>query len=455
VVGLDVTGIDFLTVDISRSWREVGGGIIEVNPNPGLRPHWIDNGTQRDVVGPILDRLPGAATSMRIPTAAVTGSIGKTTTCRMLAHILKETGKRVALSTTQGSSIDGRPQHAGDHAGGIAAANLMLHPDVDAGVFEMARGGLVRAGMVVDRFDVAAVLNVLDNHLGLDGIGSREQMARVKRIIAENAGDLVVLNADDPLCLAMREHVRSRRLCLFSRNPDHPALALHRAAGGCSAGIAGAGSSARIVLAEGATEIGGLDIRDIPATLGGAAMGKACNAAFALAMAHGLGIPFAASAAALRTFASTPETNPGRLNLHHDLPFTALVDWPDGPEASAELAAVARSLVVAGKRVLLLTGVGNRSDPFILASAEAVGGHFDRYICSNYSDLRGRAADAVPSLLRSGLMRQGIAAERIVCIADFAKALEQAIAAAAKDDLLVVASFATDGVLQRFARCRP
>jgi cyanophycin synthetase len=172
-------------------------------------------------------------------------------------------------------------------------------------------------------------------------------------------------------------------------------------------------------------------------------------------MAHGLGIPFAASAAALRTFASTPETNPGRLNLLHDLPFTALVDWPDGPEASAELAAVARSLVVAGKRVLLLTGVGNRSDPFILASAEAVGGHFDRYICSNYSDLRGRAADAVPSLLRSGLMRQGIAAERIVCIADFAKALEQAIAAAAKDDLLVVASFATDGVLQRFARCRP
>jgi cyanophycin synthetase len=452
VVGLDVTGIDFLTVDISRSWREVGGGIIEVNPNPGLRPHWIDNAAQRDVVGPILDRLPGAATSMRIPTAAVTGSIGKTTTCRMLAHILQAAGMRVALSTTQGSSVDGRPRHAGDHAGGIAAANLMLHPDVDAGVFEMARGGLVRAGMGVDRFDVAAVLNVLDNHLGLDGINSRAEMARVKRIIAENAGELVVLNADDPLCLAMRDRVRSRRLCLFSRNPDHPELASHRAVGGCSAGIAGAGPSARIILAEGATEIGRLDILDIPATLGGAAMGKACNAAFALAMAHGLGIPFAASAAALRTFASTPETNPGRLNLHHDLPFTALVDWPDGPEANAELASVADSIAVAGKRLLLLTAVGNRPDGFIAASAAALAGHFDHYLCSNYIDLRGREPEAVPNLLRTALVQAGVPTDRILCIPDFAAALDQAIAACCNEDLLVVASFASDYVLRRIRR---
>ncbi|MBK7766507.1 MAG: acetate--CoA ligase family protein [Sulfuritalea sp.] len=449
VVGLDVAGIDFLTVDIRRSWRDVGGGVIEVNANPGLRPHWIANPTQRDVVGPILDLLAPRSTPTRIPTVAVTGSIGKTTTCRMVAHILAATGKRVALSTTQGSYIDNRPKHSGDHAGGIAASNLLLHPDVEAGVFEMARGGLVRAGMVVDRFDVGAVLNVLDNHLGLDGINSREEMARVKRIIAENCGELVVLNADDPLCLAMRAHVRSRRLCLFSRNPQSAEMAAHRASGGCTASIAGDGPGASIVLAEGAAKVGALDIRDIPATLGGLAMGKAVNAAFALALAHGLGIPFATAASALRGFASTVETNPGRLNLLRNLPFTALLDWADGPEASAELASVARNLPIEGRRLLVLTAVGNRPDDFIMGAAKAFAGKFDRYICSNFTDLRGRAADDVPALLRRGLLEGGAAAEQIACIGDLAGALDEAKASVSEDDLLVVAAYATNLVLGR------
>jgi len=293
------------------------------------------------------------------------------------------------------------------------------------------------------------VLNVLDNHLGLDGINSREDMARVKRIIAENSGELVVLNADDPLCLAMRAHVRSRRLCLFSRNPGHPELVALRAAGGCSVSLAGEGPAASIVLVEGATEIGRLGIRDIPATLGGVATGKAVNAAFAVAIAHGLGVAFATTASALCGFASTPETNPGRLNLVHGQHCTALVDWPDGPEANAELASVADSIAVAGKRLLLLTAVGNRPDAFIVASATALAGHFDRYICSNYLDLRGRAADEVPDLLRTGLLQGGVATDRILCVPDLAGAIDQAIAACGKEDLLVIASFASDLVLRR------
>ncbi|TRZ93043.1 MAG: cyanophycin synthetase [Rhodocyclaceae bacterium] len=449
VVGLDVAGIDFLTVDIRRSWREIGGGIIEVNANPGLRPHWIDNPMQRDVVGPILDLLVRQSAPMRVPTVAVTGSIGKTTTCRMVAHILAATGKRVALSTTQGSYIGNCQQHSGDHAGGAAAKSLLLHPDVDAGVFEMARGGLIKAGMVVDRFDVGAVLNVLDNHLGLDGIHSREGMARVKRIIAENSCELVVLNADDPLCLAMREHARSRRVCLFSRNPDNLDVAAHRTAGGCSVSIAGEGPGARISLAEGMVEVGALDIRDIPATLGGVAIGKAVNAAFALAIAHGLGIAFETSAVALRGFASTAETNPGRLNLYADQPFTFLLDWSDGPEATAELAAVALNLPVDGRRLLVLTAVGNRPDDFIVASARAVAGHFDRYICSNFTDLRGREGGDVPALLQAGLMQGGVAAGDIRCVADLGQALDEVAADCCKDDLLVVASYATDFVARR------
>jgi cyanophycin synthetase len=238
-------------------------------------------------------------------------------------------------------------------------------------------------------------------------------------------------------------------LCLFSRDFDHPQLVLHRASGGCSVSFVGERTSARIVLTEGATEIGDLDICDIPATLGGVAMGKATNAAFAIAVAHGLDIPFAAAAAALRGFSSTPETNPGRLNLLRNLPFSALIDWTDGPVASAELASVARSLEVKGKRVLVLTAVGNRPDAFISASAESVAGHFDSYVCSNYTDLRGRSAATVPGLLRAGLLQSGVAEDRIVCIADFETALEHAIQNFAKDDLLVVASYAPDIALRR------
>ncbi len=449
VMGLDVAGIDYLTEDIRRSWRDVGGGIIEVNGNPGLRPHWIDNQTQRDVVGPILDLLLPRLTPVRIPTVAVTGSIGKTTTCRMVAHIVAATGRRVGLSVTQGVWIGSRQLRAGDFSGGITASNLMLHPDVEAGVFEMARGGLIRNGMGVDRFDVGAVLNVLDNHLGLDGIHTREELARVKRIIAENSGELVVLNADDPLCLAMREHVRSRRLCLFSMEHNHPELVTHRTSGGCTVSLVGQGPQARIVLDEGEAVLGEMDIRDIPATLGGVAMGKAINAAFAIALVNGLGISFAATASALGSFASTAETNPGRLNLFRGLPYTILLDSLDGPQAGAELVEVVQTLPVSGRRLLLLDAVGNRPDDFIIETAAAFAGRFDRYICSNLTDLRGRAANQVPGLLRAGLMRNGVPAEKIFSIEDIGHALDDAMAACGKDDLLVIAVHSTELALQR------
>lgn len=444
VVGLDVTGIDFLTTDISRSWREVGGGIIEVNPNPGLRPHWIDNPRQKDVVGPILDLVIPRGTSARIPTVGVTGSLGKTTTCRMVARILEAAGRHVGLSTTQGMYVGGRLLAAGDHAGGTAAVNLMLHPDVEAGVFELARGGLIRAGLVLDSVDVGVVLNVLDNHIGLDGVTSRDGLARVKRLVVENATRLAVLNADDPLCLAMRPHLHNQQLCLVSRSPDNAAIVSHLAGGGCAVVVDGADASATIRLLRDGEELGALSVADIPATLGGAAMGKAVNAAFAIAVGQGLGIPFATSARALRDFHPSFEGNPGRLNLIEDLPFTALIDWPDGPVAIAELVGVASRLPIEGRRILLLTAGGNRPDDFIRASGCAAASVFDAYLCSNYTDLRGRKADEVPALLREGLLQGGVAAGAVRCIPDFEEALNEARTLVGKGDLLVVASFSTD-----------
>jgi cyanophycin synthetase len=452
VVGLDVAGIDFLTTDIRRSWREVGGGIIEVNPNPGLRPHWLDNPQQRDLSGPIFDLLLRESPPARIPTACITGSIGKTTTCRMVAHIVAASGRRVGLTTTQGAYIGDRTLKSGDCAGGIPATDLLLDPAVEAGVFEIARGSLIRSGLALDRLDVGAVLNVLDNHLGLDGITTRAALAQVKRLVVENADEMAVLNADDPLCLDMREHVRSRRLCLYSCNPEHPALVAHGKTGGCTVTLSDTGAGPIITLREGGQTLGAMDARDIPATVGGIAQGKAVNAAFAIAIAHGMGLSFATASTALRSFVSSHNTNPGRLNFIRDLPFTALIDWTDGPVATAELAAVTGGLKVSGQRTLLLTAVGNRPDEFIMAAASAIAGPFDHHICSNHTHLRGRTPDAIPALLRSGLISRGVSAECIECVTDFGQALEQAISRSGPDDLLVVASYAPDTVIDRLQK---
>lgn len=454
VVGLDVAGIDFLTPDIRRSWRDVGGGIIEVNPNPGLRPHWLDNPAQRDLCTPILDLLLRQSPPARIPVAGITGSIGKTTTCRMVAHIVAASGRRVGLTTTQGAYIGDRTLKNGDCAGGIPATDLLLDPAVEAGVFEIARGSLIRSGLALDQIDVGAVLNVLDNHLGVDGITTRADLARVKRLVVEHADEMAVLNADDPLCLAMREHVRSRRLCLYSSNPEHPELVAHHNAGGCTVTLNQNDSALTITLREGGQTLGTISADEIPATMGGLARGKAVNAAFAIAIAHGLGIAFATASAAMRSFVSSYTTNPGRLNLITDLPFTALLDWADGPVATAELGTVARSLKDFAQRTLLLTAVGNRPDEFIIAAARATAGQFDHYICSNYTDPRGRTPDTVPALLRSGLILGGVSAESIDCVADFRQALEKAISRSGPDDLLVVASYATEAVINRLRQRR-
>ena len=454
-IGLDVIGIDFLTRDITRSWKEVGGGIIEVNSHPGLRPHWVSDGGKRDVVSPIIDLIFPPQSISRVPTAAVTGSIGKTTTCRMVAAILAASGKCVGLSATQGVYLGGVQIRPGDCAGGTSASHLLLQPRLEAGVFEMARGGLIKGGMGIDRCDVGAVLNVLDNHLGLDGVQNRETMARVKRIVAENAQELVVLNADDPLCLAMRGHVRSRRLCLFSARPDHPEVESHRAAGGCSVVIDGEGALARIVLTEGGEVCGTLPVNKIPATLEGRAMGKAVNAAFAMAIAHGLGVPFHTTAEALSQFDSTYENNPGRQNFYRQLPFDVMIDWVDGHEAAKELAAVSAQLPVTGKRLLLLTAVGNRPEDFIINMGKAMSAAFDRYFCSNYQDLRGRAPDEVPGLLRRGLMEGGVPEADIRCIGDFQQALEEALGMAEAGDLLVVASYETEQAWRSITAYQP
>ena len=220
-IGLDVGGVDFLTTDITESYKDIGGAICEVNAAPGFRMHMAPSeGRPRDVAGPVIDMLFPPGSPSRIPIAAVTGTNGKTTTARMLAHIQKLAGHHVGLTTTDGVYIDGQRTVAGDMTGPVATRMVLRDPTVDVAVLEIARGGLLRAGLGVRHCDVGAVLNVKADHLGLRGIDTLDELAEVKRIVVEVARDTAVLNADDPLCLKMADYTAAKHVCYVTMNPD-------------------------------------------------------------------------------------------------------------------------------------------------------------------------------------------------------------------------------------------
>src|SRR3954470_16950620 len=272
-IGLDVGGVDFLSTDITESYKEVGGAICEVNAAPGFRMHMAPSeGTPRDVGGAVMDMLFPPGTPSRIPIAAVTGTNGKTTTARMLAHIQKLAGHHVGLTSTDGVYIDGQRTVPGDMTGPLATRMVLSDPSVDVAVLEIARGGLLRAGMGVRHCDVGAVLNVKADHLGLRGIGTLGQLAEVKRIVIEVARDTAVLNADDPLCLKMADYAEAKHLCYVTMDPAHELVGEHIQEGGRAVVLESGIKGQMITLYDRGAHIPLLWTHLIPATLEGRAM---------------------------------------------------------------------------------------------------------------------------------------------------------------------------------------
>lgn len=383
----------------------------------------------------------------RVPSAGVTGSVGKTTTCRMVAHILAATGRTVALTTTQGMYVGRDLIRSGDLAGGEYAGRLLLDPRVQAGVFELARGGLISDGMFLSAVDVGAVLNVHDNHIGLNGKNSREDLARVKEEVVRRARRFAVLNADDPLCVAMRAQVVAPRLCFVSERSDNPVILDHLAQGGPVMLLRGCGPDGRMELHDGGTLLGTLDVRDIPATHGGIFRPAAVNAAFAAAMAHGMGVRWEALAAALRVFQSTWESNPGRMNFLEGFPFKVLLTWADGPKAMEELASFLRWYPAEGRKHIAVCNVGDRPDDFILGMTRAVAGLFDSHICFDWDDLRGRAPGELAALLARGLLESGVPPAAVTVVPEYRVALHAAFERPEPGDFLVVVN-SDDDVLE-------
>jgi cyanophycin synthetase len=438
-IGLDVGGVDFLCKDITESYRTIGGGICEVNAAPGFRMHVAPSeGTPRDVAAPVIDMLFPAGSSARVPIAAITGTNGKTTTARMLAHITKMAGYTPGLTSTDGVYIDGQRTVPGDMTGPVSARMVLADPQIDMAVLETARGGLLRAGMGVNEVNVGAVLNVQADHLGLKGIDTLEQLSDLKRIVVEVATDCAVLNADDPLVLKMASHTEAKSICYVTMNPHHALVREHIRAGGRACALEAGVNGQMMTLYDRGGHIPLLWTHLIPATLEGRATHNVQNAMFAAAMAFSLGIKLDAIRQGLRTFDSTFFQAPGRMNVFNEHPFKVLFDYGHNAHAVGMMADLAVRLDVTGRRIVVLAGPGDRRDEDLVAIAKAVAGRFDHYICRRDDNLRNRAADEVPRLQAAALRETGVAQNAISIIPDEQDAIEAALRMGESGDLLLI-----------------
>lgn len=438
-IGLDIAGVDFITDDITKSYKDAGGVICEVNAAPGFRMHTNPaEGKPRDVAGPVLDMLfpPGKPT--RIPILAITGTNGKTTTARMLAHIYKLSGKRVGLAATEGVYIDGQLSVAGDMTGPTAARMILRDPSVEVAVLETARGGLLRAGMGYRRADVSACLNVKADHLGLSGIDTLEQLAAVKRIVIEAAKNTAVLNADDPLCLKMSGHTTAEHVLYVTTNPSHELVRVHVRAGGRAIGLEEGINGHMITLYDNGAHMPLLWTHLIPATLEGKALHNVQNAMFAAAMAYCGGVKLEDIRHGLRTFDTTFFQAPGRMNIFDAHPFRVILDYGHNPHAILAMCDLVDQFTIRGRKIVVLAAPGDRRDQDIAKIATNAAGHFDHYICRRDDGLRGRGEDEVPELLRDALLGAGVPEDSIQLVPSEVEAVDTALRMGQSDDLILI-----------------
>ena len=438
-IGLDIGGVDFLTDDITHSYKDVGGAIVEVNAGPGFRMHVSPSeGESRDVAGKVLDMLYPPGVPGRIPVAAITGTNGKTTTSRMLAHMMKSSGHVVGLTSTGGVQIDGRVTVKGDMTGPQSAQIVLRDPTIDFAVLETARGGILRAGLGYSECDVAACINITADHMGLGGIETLEQLAKVKETVVRIANDTVVLNADDRLCLKMAENCRAKHICYITMDPTHGLVREHIRANGRAVVLEKGINGDMITIYDNGAHIPLLWSHLIPATIEGKAMHNVQNAMFAAAMAYSFGKDLDEIRTGLRTFDTSFFQSPGRTNVYNEHPFKVILDYAHNPASFRAMADLADRLEPAGRRIMVMSTPGDRRDEDIRDSVKACLPEFTHFVLKADSNRRGRGSDEVPQLMRSYLIESGIDEANITVIADEEPAVDFALKMGDVGDLLVI-----------------
>ena len=454
-VGLDIAGIDVLTPDISVPFDENGAAIIEVNASPGIRMHTDpDEGTPRDVPGAILDTLYPPGSAATIPVLAVTGTNGKTTTTRLIAHLFRRAGNAVGYTTTDGVYFQDELLMEGDLTGPFAAGVILSNPRVDVAVLETARGGILRSGLGFDACDAGVVLNVASDHLGMRGIHTVEQLAEVKAVVARavRPGGATVLNADQPLVLAMRDRTPGRAV-LFSMlgEAGNPAVAAHLAAGGTAVVVEDEDGRESVVVRQGRREGERIVVAaaaDVPLTMGGAARFQVANVLAAVAAAHSLGMDLGTIREGLRTFGSSSASTPGRMNVLRTARGTVVVDYAHNPEAVRALVDFARR-TEARRRIGVLTMPGDRRDDDLRELGRAAGGLDHVIVKEHPAYLRGRAPGEVARLISEGLDDVGVGADRRETVLSEPEAVDRALAMMEDGDLVLIVADDTAAVLEQ------
>lgn len=402
IIGLDIAGIDIVTPDITKPLREVDGVVVEVNAAPGFRMHASPSrGLPRNIAAPLLDMLFPPGSPCRIPIIAVTGTNGKTTTTRLLAHIYRQTRKVVGYTTTDGIYIDEYLVQKGDNTGPQSANVILRDPTVEVAVLESARGGILRSGLAFDSCDVGVVLNVAADHLGIGDIDTIEQMAQVKSVVAESvSGDgYAILNADDPLVAAMAKKVKGK-VAYFAMSLDNQILSEHIRRGG----LAAVYENGYLSILEGEWTLRIDEAIKIPVTMGGMAPFMIANALAATLAAFAGGVDIEKIRQGVRSFEPGANQTPGRMNLFDLGSYHALVDYAHNPAGYEAVGGFVQNWQ--GEKIGAIGGPGDRRNEDLMLLGKLSAQIFDRIIIKEDEDKRGRNAGEVADLIAKGIYQE-------------------------------------------------
>lgn len=403
IIGLDICGIDIMATDLRTPVSENGGAILEVNAAPGFRMH-IDpaEGLPRNVAEPVIDMLFPKGSVGRIPIIAITGTNGKTTTTRLTAHIAKSAGKKVGYTTSDGVYIQNHLMMKGDCTGPVSSTFVLKDPTVDFAVLECARGGILKSGLAFQNCDVAIVTNVAADHIGLGGIYTVEQMAKVKAVVPETVfpHGYAILNAEDDLVYKMKDNLKCN-VALFSMDENNPRMKEHCAGGG----LATVYENGFISIMKGTWKIRVMAAKDIPLTYEGKAVHNIANclpAVLATYLYRDISIDDIRQG--LLTFIPGESLTPGRLNFFHFKNYTFLADFAHNPHGLQLLCEFVSKLDYKHK-VGVISGTGDRRDEDIRELGEISGKYFDEIIMRCDKNLRGRTAEEIMDLLEEGIRK--------------------------------------------------